>query len=75
VRDTNLWQKAAATTTVDALDPPTDMDISGTLIYCPPVSSQTSTVTINSVTAGVGPLPIKCYRRSLTMVLQIVLQD
>ncbi|WP_348798281.1 T9SS type B sorting domain-containing protein [Flavobacterium adhaerens] len=41
-------------TTVIALDPPTEMDITGTPIYCMPVASQTSTVTINSVTDGVG---------------------
>jgi hypothetical protein len=31
------------------------MDISGSLICCAPATSTTSTVIINSVTAGVGP--------------------
>ncbi|MBB1193065.1 hypothetical protein DNC80_05195, partial [Flavobacterium sp. SOK18b] len=34
---------------------PTNMDISGSLIYCAPATSTTSTVLINSVTNGVGP--------------------
>lgn len=32
------------------------MDISGTLVFCQPLARQTSTVTINSVTNGVGAL-------------------
>lgn len=56
VRDTNGCSFATAVSaTVDALDPPTNMDISGTLIYCTPATSATSTVTINSVQDGVGP--------------------
>ncbi|MFH6970007.1 T9SS type B sorting domain-containing protein [Flavobacterium petrolei] len=56
VRDTNGCSFATAVgTTVIVLDPPTNMDISGSLIYCAPATSTTSTVIINSVTAGVGP--------------------
>lgn len=55
VRDTNLCTSAVASTTVDALDPPTGMDITGTLIYCAPATSTTSTVTISNVQNGVGP--------------------
>ncbi|CAH0337479.1 hypothetical protein FVB9288_03242 [Flavobacterium sp. CECT 9288] len=56
VRDTNGCSFATAVgTTVIALDPPTNMDISGSLIYCAPATSTTSTVTINTVTNGVGP--------------------
>ncbi|URM37843.1 T9SS type B sorting domain-containing protein [Flavobacterium anhuiense] len=41
---------------VPALNPPTDMDITGTPVYCAPAARTTSTVTINSVTNGVGTL-------------------
>ncbi|WP_433765035.1 T9SS type B sorting domain-containing protein [Flavobacterium ginsenosidimutans] len=41
---------------VPALNPPTDMDITGTPVYCSPVARTTSTVTINSVTNGIGTL-------------------
>ena len=55
VRDTNGCSFAAAVgTTVIALNPPTNMDISGTLIYCAPATSTTSTVTISNVQNGVG---------------------
>ncbi|WP_230392566.1 T9SS type B sorting domain-containing protein [Flavobacterium sp. LC2016-01] len=39
---------------VPALDAPTDMDITGTPVYCLPVASQKSTVTISNVQHGVG---------------------
>ncbi|MEN2414582.1 T9SS type B sorting domain-containing protein [Flavobacterium mesophilum] len=39
---------------VPALNPPTDMDIVGTPIYCLPAARQTSTVTISNVQNGVG---------------------
>ncbi|TPG29542.1 hypothetical protein EAH81_27650, partial [Flavobacterium pectinovorum] len=46
--------KLADGVNVPALNAPTDMDISGTLVFCQPAARQTSTVTINSVTKGVG---------------------
>ncbi|WP_348825756.1 SprB repeat-containing protein, partial [Flavobacterium aestuarii] len=42
-------------TTVVPLNPPTDMNITGTPVYCSPVASQTSTVTLTT-TSGVGTL-------------------
>ncbi|MEM0578782.1 hypothetical protein WFZ86_19930, partial [Flavobacterium sp. N6] len=39
---------------IPALVPPTNMDINGTPVYCLPVASQTSTVTISNVQNGVG---------------------
>ncbi len=55
-RDANGCTFATAvSTTVDALDPPTDMTFSSTPIYCAPASSTTSTVTIMT-TDGIGPL-------------------
>jgi gliding motility-associated-like protein len=39
---------------VPALDPPTDMDIVGTPIFCLPIARQQSTVTISNVQHGVG---------------------
>ncbi|SNR86953.1 T9SS type B sorting domain-containing protein, partial [Flavobacterium sp. ov086] len=39
---------------VPKLNAPTDMDISGTLVFCQPVGRQTSTVTIDKVYNGVG---------------------
>ncbi|KAF2506405.1 beta strand repeat-containing protein, partial [Flavobacterium foetidum] len=41
---------------VPSLNPPTDMDIAGTPIYCAPAANTTSTVTISNVQNGVGPL-------------------
>jgi gliding motility-associated-like protein len=41
---------------IPALNPPTDMNISGTPVYCSPAARTTSTVTINSVTNGIGTL-------------------
>lgn len=58
VRDTNLCTvSAAASTTIDPLNPPTGMDITGTPIYCVQqgLGDLTSTVTINTVTNGVPP--------------------
>lgn len=55
-RDVNGCSFATAvSTTVDALNPPTDMTITSTPIYCAPASSTTSTVTITT-TNGVGTL-------------------
>ncbi|MDG2431867.1 T9SS type B sorting domain-containing protein [Flavobacterium sp.] len=45
----------AVTTIVDALDPPVITGITGTPIYCLPISSQTSTVTV-ATSNGVGTL-------------------
>jgi gliding motility-associated-like protein len=45
----------STTVAIPALDPPTDLDFSGTPVYCMPVASQTSTVTLTS-TKGVAPL-------------------
>ncbi|WP_276379347.1 T9SS type B sorting domain-containing protein [Flavobacterium sp. H4147] len=41
---------------VPALNPPTNMDITGTPIYCAPAANTTSTVTISNVINGVGTL-------------------
>ncbi len=42
--------------TIPALNPPTNMDITGTPIYCAPAANTTSTVTISNVINGVGTL-------------------
>ena len=54
VRDANGCIVNLADVIVPALNGPTDMDISGTLVYCEPVTRRTSTVTINSYQNGVG---------------------
>ena len=41
---------------IPALNPPTNMDITGTPIWCTPAANTTSTVTISNVINGVGPL-------------------
>jgi gliding motility-associated-like protein len=42
--------------TIPALNPPTNMDITGTPIWCAPAANTTSTVTISNVVNGVGTL-------------------
>ncbi|MBE8727599.1 T9SS type B sorting domain-containing protein [Flavobacterium hungaricum] len=57
VRDANgCVITAPVTVTIPALNKPTDMDISGTPIYCAPAANTTSTVTISNVQNGVGTL-------------------
>ncbi len=41
---------------IPPLNPPTDMDITGTPVYCAPVANQTSTVSITNVQNGTGTL-------------------
>ncbi|WP_456315732.1 hypothetical protein, partial [Pseudomonas shirazensis] len=41
---------------IPALNPPTNMDITGTPIWCAPAANTTSTVTISNVINGVGTL-------------------
>ncbi|WP_164905437.1 T9SS type B sorting domain-containing protein [Flavobacterium sufflavum] len=56
IKDTNGCISAVlATANVPALNPPTDLNISGTPVYCAPVANQTSTVTLTT-TNGVGTL-------------------
>ncbi|TDP04226.1 T9SS type B sorting domain-containing protein [Flavobacterium sp. 245] len=54
VRDAHGCIVNLADVIVPALDAPTDMDISGTLVFCNPAARQTSTVTITNVQNGVG---------------------
>ena len=51
IRDTNGCFTALAPITIDALNPPTDMTFSNSPLTCP---ANTSTITITSVTGGVG---------------------
>jgi hypothetical protein len=53
--DANGCETCSSAVTTPALNPPTDMDITGTLIYCAPPADY-STVTINTVTATVWVL-------------------
>ena len=55
VRDANGCVTPLQSISTPAFNPPTNMDISGSLIYCAPATSTTSTVTINTVTNGVVP--------------------
>ena len=54
VKDANGCQTAMQSIVIAPLDPPTEMDIDGTPVYCLPVASQTSTVTISNVQDGIG---------------------
>ncbi|MBF4473786.1 hypothetical protein IRZ80_20580, partial [Flavobacterium sp. HJJ] len=54
VRDTNGCV-ASDSKTINTLDPPTQMDIVGTDIYCAPAAKTTSTVTITNIQNGVSP--------------------
>ncbi|PWB28348.1 T9SS type B sorting domain-containing protein [Flavobacterium sp. HTF] len=57
VKDANNCIIAVPVTiTIPALNPPTNMDINGTPIYCAPIANTTSTVTISNVINGVGSL-------------------
>jgi gliding motility-associated-like protein len=57
VKDANNCIIATPVTiTVPVLNPPTNMDITGTPIYCAPAANTTSTVTISNVINGVGTL-------------------
>ncbi|WP_406844828.1 T9SS type B sorting domain-containing protein [Flavobacterium soyae] len=57
VKDANNCIIAVPVTiTIPALNAPTNMDITGTPIYCAPAASTTSTVTISNVINGVAPL-------------------
>ncbi|WP_242206733.1 SprB repeat-containing protein, partial [Aestuariivivens insulae] len=53
VLDANGCSSALAPITIDALDPPTDMDFSSTALTCP---TNTSDVTITGTTGGTSPL-------------------
>ncbi|WP_242134711.1 T9SS type B sorting domain-containing protein [Aestuariivivens marinum] len=53
IRDASGCSSALAPITIDALDPPTDMDFSSTPLTCP---TNTSDVTIISTTGGTAPL-------------------
>ncbi len=55
VKDANGCETPVQSIITPALNPPTNMDISGSLIYCAPATSTTSTVTITNVQNGVGP--------------------
>ncbi len=54
VRDANKCV-ASDSKTVNTLNPPTEMDIAGTPVYCAPIANTTSTVTITNIVNGVGP--------------------
>ena len=56
VKDANGCETAPQTVTINPLNKPTDMDISGTVLYCAPLANTTSTVSINTTTGGVLPL-------------------
>ncbi|WP_242084806.1 T9SS type B sorting domain-containing protein [Aestuariivivens sediminis] len=53
IRDASGCSAALAPITIDALDPPTDMDFSSTPLTCP---TNTSDVTITATTGGTSPL-------------------
>ena len=53
IRDDNDCTSITNTITIEALDPPTDMDFSSTPVTCP---ANTSDITITSVTGGTGTL-------------------
>ncbi|NRB60967.1 MAG: T9SS type B sorting domain-containing protein [Winogradskyella sp.] len=53
IRDGNICTAVTNTVTIDALNPPTDMDFSNTALTCP---TNTSDLTITSVTGGSGSI-------------------
>jgi gliding motility-associated-like protein len=53
IRDANSCTFIVAPITIDALDPPTDLDFTSSLLTCP---TNTSTVTITGTTGGIGTL-------------------
>nr|WP_315141126.1 T9SS type B sorting domain-containing protein [uncultured Flavobacterium sp.] len=54
VKDANGCLTVMQSIVIAPLDSPTEMDITGTPVYCTPVASQTSTATISNVQDGVG---------------------
>ncbi|MGQ7945991.1 T9SS type B sorting domain-containing protein [Flavobacterium sp. WC2509] len=55
VKDANGCSTVPQNIIVNPLNPPTQMDITGTAIWCSPLANTTSTVNITNIINGVGP--------------------